>query len=147
MTENDPNENFEQPNDPEIDDQSISSGSQRHSCVTAWLIFMLIANSITALIYLFTLVRTGGGGLKVSTNSLIALLIIGLFNVAFSIMLLLWKKIGFYGFAISSVITFIINFSIGISLIKCTIGLIGFLILYGILQIKRDGISAWDNLR
>lgn len=145
MTENDQNENLEQSSNFEIDDQSTLYVPQRHGCVTAWLVFMLIANSIVSFVYLFTLIKTGGV-LKVSASSLIALLIIGFFNVAFSIMLLSWKKIGFYGFAISAVVTFIINISIRVSLVKCTVGLLGFLILYGILQIKRDGISAWDNM-
>ena len=146
MTENDQNENLEQTNDFELNDQSTTDLPQRHGCVTAWLVFMLIANSIVSFIYLLTLLKPGGA-LKVSTNSLIVLLIAGLLNVAFSIMLLIWKKIGFYGFAVTSVLAFIVNFNKGISLLRCTVGLLGLLVLYGILQIKRDGVSAWDNLK
>jgi hypothetical protein len=145
MTDTDPNSNFEETNEYPIDDEPVPIDRKRHGCVTAWLVFMLIANSIISLIYLFTLVRTDQV-LKISASSLTALIIVGLLNVAFAIMVLLWKKVGFYGFAITSAVAFIINISLGISLIKCTVGLIGFLILYGILQIKQDGVSAWENL-
>ena len=135
------NENF-----LENDDQLQEAIPERHGCVTAWLIFMLIANSCITLIYLFTINKMERL-LKVSFTSVWLLIILCASNVVFSIMLLSWKKSGFYGFIITSIAAFIINLSLGISVTRSVIGLIGFAILYGILQIKKDGVAAWQYLK
>lgn len=142
MTNNEQNNNPEE-FDNTLNDNSVSTLPQRHGCVTAWLILMLILNSTTALVYAF---MPGKFTQTVSSNALIALVIIGIVNVICAVMLLRWKKIGFYGFAVTAVTTIIINLSIGISPIKASVGFAGFLILYVILQIKKDGVSAWSYL-
>lgn len=77
---------------------------QRHGCVTAWLILMIIANSLAALSYLFTgdfiAIRFPGG---ISNSMLILLALLGIGNVIFSILLYKWKKIGFWGFLITGI--------------------------------------------
>ena len=62
---------------------------QRHGCVTAWLILMIIANSITGVIYLFAseMITENLPG-DVSTPMIILLGIIGIANVVFSVLLL-----------------------------------------------------------
>lgn len=120
---------------------------QRHGCVTAWLIFMIIANSLTAIAYLFM-------GETISQNlpnpipqpMMIALAIIGIANLIFSIMLFQWKKWAFWAFALTSLITLGINLSIGTGIGASLLGLSGAAILYGILQIKKDGITTWESL-
>ena len=84
---------------------------------------------------------------RVSAIAILLLIILGASNVVFFIMLLSWKKIGFYGFAITSIAAFIINLNLGIGLTRSLIGVIGFAIFYGILQIKKDGLSAWQYLK
>lgn len=126
-----------------LNDKSFPTAPQRHGCVTAWLMLMLLLNSLTAIAYLFIPRLTH----NMSYNAVNALAIIGIVNVICVILLLRWKKIGFYGFAITSIITIIINLNIGISPIRASLGLAGFLVLYGILQIKQDGISAWSYLK
>jgi hypothetical protein len=97
------------------------------------------------LIYLFT-----ANKLAQTTNipmtAIVALIILGVANVIFSLMLWRWKKSGFYGFVITAIIAFFINISVGISPVRCILGLIGIAILYGILQIKNGDTSAWENL-
>jgi hypothetical protein len=120
---------------------------QRHGCVTAWLIFMIIANSLTAIAYLFM-------GETISQNlpnpipqpMMIALAIIGIANLVFSIMLFQWKKWAFWAFALTSLLTLGINLSIGTGIGASLLGLSGAAILYGILQIKKDGITTWESL-
>ena len=120
---------------------------QRHGCVTAWLILMIIANSFTAITYLFM-------GETISQNlpnsipqpMMTALAIIGIANLTFSIMLFQWKKWAFWAFAGTSIITLGVNLSIGLGIGASLFGLAGAAILYAILQIKKDGISTWDNL-
>ena len=120
---------------------------QRHGCVTTWLILMIIFNSLTAVIYLFAgdiVAQNLPGGISNSMMILLAVLVI--FNIIFSVMLLKWKKWGFWGLIFTSIGAFVINLSIGLGIGQSIIGLFGIAILFGILQIKKDNISAWDNL-
>ena len=120
---------------------------QRHGCVTAWLILMIIANSLTAILYLFAgdiVAQNFPGG--ISNSILILLAIFGIGNVIFSILLFKWKKIGFWGFLLTSIGSLIINLSIGLGIGQSLLGLVGIAILYGVLQIKKDNVPAWDNL-
>ena len=120
---------------------------QRHGCVTTWLVIMIIANSITALIYLFASETILQNMLESVSRSIILLLaVICILNVIFSVMLLQWKKWGFWGFLITSFGALIINLNIGISAAQSVFGLAGIAILYGILQIKKDNVTAWQNL-
>jgi hypothetical protein len=118
----------------------------RHGCVTAWLIFMIIGNSAVALIYLFAQGFITRYQPDISSGMLILLAIGGIANVAFAVLLFQWKKWAFWGFIISAVYALIINLSIGLGIGQCMLGLIGIAVLYGILQIKQDNVSAWDNL-
>lgn len=118
---------------------------ERHGCVTAWLTFMIITNSLTAILYLFL------GDLLVdnlpqgySTEWLIPIGIVGLANLTFAIMLLQWRKWAFWAFAGSSVATLFMNLFAGLGFSSSIFGLSGIIILYGILQIKKNGVAAWD---
>jgi hypothetical protein len=120
---------------------------QRHGCVTAWLILIIVMNSLTAILYLFAgdmIAKNFPGG--ISTTMLILLAIIGICNVVFSIFLFQWKKWAFWGFAVTSIATFIINLSIGTGILQSVLGLVGIAVLYGVLNIKKDEIAAWDHL-
>lgn len=129
-----------------INDDEFTAPPERHGCVTTWLIFLIIANAVIALIYAFT-VNKLAATLHTSGLAIAALIILCSINVICAVMLLTWKKIGFYGFVITTVLAFILNLYIGISPVRSIIGLLSFAVLYAILQIKRDGISAWSNLK
>lgn len=120
---------------------------QRHGCVTAWLILIIVANSLTAVLYLLAgdLITQNFPG-EISGSMLIVLALLGLANVIFAILLFMWKKIGFWGFLATSIVALIINLNLGLGIGQSILGLIGIAILYGILQIKQDNVSAWDNL-
>jgi hypothetical protein len=119
---------------------------KRHECVTAWLIFMIVANSVAAISNLL-LSDTIAAQLKVESPAIIMVLgIVSLFNLLCAIQILKWKKWGFWGFLASAVVTFIINISLGLPITNALLGLIGFGILYAILQIKTNDKSAWEQL-
>ncbi len=120
---------------------------QRHGCVTAWLILMIILNSLVAFLYLFfsDFFAENLPG-TVSKSMLVVLAILGIANVVFAVLLFNWKKIGFWGFLVSAIATFIVNLKIGLGLGQSLFGLVGLGILYGILQIKKNNISTWQNL-
>ncbi len=120
---------------------------KRHGCLTAWLVLMTILNSLAAIVYLFAgdwISKNLPEG--ISTPLLILLALLGVANVIFSVLLFQWKKWGFWGFIITSIGALIVNLSIGSGIGKSLFGLVGISILYGILQIKKDNVSAWKNL-
>lgn len=120
---------------------------QRHGCVTAWLVFIIVVNSLTALLYFFAtdLITKNLPG-DVSKPMIMLLGAVGIANVVFAFLLLRWKKIGFWGFILTSIGTFAINVSIGLGVGQSILGLIGVAILYGILQIKQNNETTWQNL-
>ena len=127
-------------------DRRYTPPPERHGCVSAWLIFALVINSIVALLYLYFVnkpVRIP----KFSIPTLYSFIILLILNIIFIAKMLKWKKAGFYGLSITTIIGFLINITIGLPLTPCVIGLSSVPILYGILQIKKHGISAWDYLK
>ena len=118
---------------------------ERHGCVTTWLVFMIVVNSLIGLVYLFvpeSIAEQVPVKIPIYIFSILGL--IGLANVVFSMALFKWKLWGFYGFIVSSLASFIINLLIGIDVIQSVMGLIGIAFLYGVLQIKKNNISAWN---
>lgn len=120
---------------------------KRHGCVTAWLILMIIANSFSAIAYLFLgeMIRDTLPQ-DISQSMMYILALLGIANLIFAIMLFKWKKWAFWGFVATSIAAFGINMSLGLGIGSSLFGLVGIAVLYGILQIKQDGVSAWDNL-
>ncbi len=128
-------------------DMNPPVAKQRHGCVTAWLILMIFINSLAAIVNLFAseMIRNNLPG-DVSTSLIIILGILGIANVVFSVLLFQHRKLGFFGFTITSIGAVFINLSIGLDIAQSLFGLAGIAILYGVLQIKKDGVSAWENL-
>ncbi len=118
---------------------------KRHGCLTAWLILMLVVNSITALVYLFM-----GGSIResyphASSWTIPTLIVLGLFNLSCAVALFQWKKWGFWGICASSVIAFIVNLSAGVGIGSSLLGFVGVALLYGVLQIGKEN-KGWTQL-
>lgn len=121
--------------------------SSRHGCLTAWLVLMIVANSIGAIQYLFFsewLIKNLHK--EISQSVLVIYAISGLANVVFSISILKWKKWGFWGFILTSILGLFLNLNIGLSIVQSIFGLVGAVILFGLLHLKKDGKEAWKNL-
>lgn len=123
--------------------ENSNATKTRPGFLTAWLVFIIIANSLSAIVYLFAgdmITKSIPGG--ISAPILILLAIGGIANVIFSVKLIQWKKWGFWGFIITSIGELIIKLSIGLGIGHSLIGLIGVAILYGVLKMT----WAWDDL-
>ena len=72
---------------------------KRGGCLTAWLIFMLTANSLLALYYLVYLSGVGLPLLDVPQWAIYILTVGTILNVVFAVAIVRWKKWGLYGFA------------------------------------------------
>jgi hypothetical protein len=102
---------------------------KRGGCITAFLIFMFIVNPVLSLYYI-----AAGEIVKQSLPTMPdlaipALAILGLINFGLAIAMWNWKKIGLYGFWVSSIIILGINLSAGISLLQSLLGLLGPIII------------------
>jgi hypothetical protein len=120
---------------------------QRHGCVTAWLIIMIVVYTATMF---YSLISSNPEynpySLVIPQWVFFLLAFISLLNVIFAVFLLKWKKWGFWGFAITSVITMGVNIYAGQGVVQSIVGLVGVCVLFAILQIKENGKSAWENL-
>jgi hypothetical protein len=122
-----------------------TEGKKRHGCLTAWLILMIVANSVTALVYLL-----GSAAIRRSLPNapgwaFPVLIVFSLFNLVCSIALFQWKKWGFWGFCGSSVVALVVNLSSGLGIVSILGGLIGLLLLYGVLNIGKED-KGWPQL-
>jgi len=125
----------------------VNDVKQRHGCVSAWLIFIIVVNSLSVFIYLLAhteLLEDMLGGL--SPTMIMLLVLLSVLNVVYAAMLLNWKKLGFWGIAFNSIVALVLNLSLGLGFVQSFLGLLGILVLYGILQIKQGNVSAWSNL-
>ncbi len=120
---------------------------QRHGCVTAWLVLMIVVNA-AAMFY--SLISTSDNmsayAFVIPRWIYLTLALISLCNVICAVMLLKWKKIAFWGFVVSSILTMSVNLYAGLGIAQSIVGLLGVCVLFAILQIKEGGKSAWENL-
>lgn len=129
-----------------LDHNPIAS-KQRHGCVTAWLILMIIFNSLISVLYLFASDKITENLPGNVSNILVILLgLVGISNVIFAVLLFQWKKIGFWGFVLTSVAAFGLNLSIGLGVYQSFLGFVGIAILYGILHLKKENVTTWESL-
>jgi hypothetical protein len=118
---------------------------QRHGCLTAWLVLMIIGNGFTA-------VGTPlmAGAIQQATPNFPAwvvwpIALLALLNVVFAIALFNWQKWGFFGFLLTSLAAFGLNIYAGIGIPQAVLGLLGIVLLYGVLQIGGHR-SGWSQL-
>jgi len=129
-------------------EENIARPKKRHGCVTAWLVFMIIANSFGSLanFYLMNIDLFFPEILNEFKLAFIAGGIGGILNVLFAIMLFKWKKNGFYGFIGTSVLMAGVNLKLELGVDNLILGLLGVVILYGLLQIREGKYSTWEQL-
>ena len=110
------------------------------------MILMIIANSVTALVYLIA-----GGKIKSTlpsapTWALATLVVASIGNVVFAVALFQWKKWGFFGFVGTTVIVFIINLlAFHVHAGFALLGLLGVVILFVTLQVGGEK-KGWKQL-
>ena len=119
-----------------------ASTQQRHGCLTAWLGFIVVVNSLLAVAAPF-LGGMAGSGL---TPFLIGFIIVGsILNIVWAVALFKWYRWGFYGFLATTIIGVIVNVATGTPLAQSTSGLLGVSILYWMLQLGNP--KAWEQLK
>ena len=117
----------------------------RHGCLTAWLIFALIAHSITILIY--SLMYQTIHLRMPSVTPLVAGLLVagGVASITCVLALFQWRRWGFYGIAVITTLVFGLNLTIGVGAARSLSGLLGIALLYWVLKMGGQN-SAWRFL-
>jgi hypothetical protein len=121
--------------------------NQRHWFVSLWLILIVASNILMGFIYLIfsdEIFSYLVHGISKPMHSLLVLICI--LNVFFAVLLWEWRKWGFWGFLCSTVVMFLANIKLEVELYKALTGMLSIVVLYLVLQIKQDGISAWSQL-
>lgn len=129
---------IEQPSAPQIQKESPAPAggkNQRHWFVTFWLWLMIVVNVIMCFVNL----ANAGSTVSYVASALMAVNIVG------AIMLLNGKKLGFWIFVAMAVISCILNVALE-SVTGAFGAVIGVAILFGILQITKDGVPYWSQL-
>jgi hypothetical protein len=118
---------------------------KRHGCLTAYLIFMLVVNTLCALVVPFTTSLVEKHTPSFPSWLLWVSASLCLLNVVFVIALFKWKKWGFICFCIVSVVALGINLYGGLGVGASLRGLIGIALLFGVLHIGGDK-KGWSQL-
>jgi len=112
---------------------------ERHGFVTFWLVLLIVSNAIYGGIYFFS-PNTAG------ITAYIYLGVLSMAAVAASVLLLCWKKIGFWLFLGIQIICVPLVISIGVNRVQGVIGFLSVIILWRVLHINKNGYSTWDYL-
>ena len=120
---------------------------QRHGCLTAWLIYLIIAYSIVSITYFFNTDEISEiSPYKTSKNILLIYGSLGILSIVFCILLFKWVRLGFWGILITSIIVLITQIINGHGIFQPLIGLFSIIVLYALLQLKKGNVSSWNNL-
>jgi hypothetical protein len=118
----------------------------RHGCLTAWLILIIIANTLGAIICLVLPFTVADLHTRLSAWFLPVMLIAFLLSVAAivcAVALFRWKRWGFYGYAIVKAVDIVLGALLGNP--SALFGVVGIIILLGLLHMGGSN-KAWYNL-
>lgn len=120
----------------------------RHGCVTALLIFMMIANSASVILYFFASEFISKRlAVELSDSDKIILSIFQIANFISCILLFQWKKIGFWLYVITDVAVVVLNIYQGKGISQLWSALIGIALLFGVMQITtKSKKNTWEDL-
>lgn len=117
---------------------------QRNGCITFWLWLVILSNIAITIFYAVGMFGADGSGDALGFG---LCSILGLVNVLSAIQLLRWNKVGFYMMVVSSILAMIVNVSVlNMEPVAVASSLVAIVIWWAILQMKKDGESAWSQL-
>lgn len=120
---------------------------QRHGCLTAWLIYLIIAYSLGTFLYFFkTDELSKAAQYEISEDMRLIYGSFSFLGAIFAIMLFKWVKLGFWGILAISILLFVAQILNDQRIMSPIFILICLGILYGLLRLKRGNESAWNNL-
>jgi hypothetical protein len=124
-----------------LDAAQAETLKQRGGCLTAWIFILMIVNTGTAFLLLGMQDR-----LDLSDGDIIIQFLLLTAIIVGGILLLKWRKTGFYLILAAFLISTVINLAAGNGIYSFS-GAMGILILWGLLNKKADGVSAWQQMK
>jgi hypothetical protein len=114
---------------------------QRHGCLTAWLIFIIVANASATILISASSSQLAQSlaGWEITVD-----ILFGVWTVICAVALFMWKKWGFFGFLGGAVVSMALNLVYGEYFYALT-PFISVAILYGVLQIGGPN-KGWAQL-
>jgi len=112
----------------------------RGGCVSVFLVFSMIANACTAILYALLSVKQTAQ-LHVPIWVLLFLAVVGIINLCAAIAVWRWRKWGVYACAASALVIFPINLVLHVSPVVAAIGLLGPAILIALVR------PIWAHLK
>lgn len=112
---------------------------ERGGCLTIWLLFMVVANTLTALYYIFGLSTMQQFYPNVSSVLFLLLAACCAVNLISVYGLWTWKRWGFYLFIASTLAVLAINLAVGLPVFTALTGLVGLGIVWLLLR------SRWTS--
>ena len=121
---------------------------QRHGCVTALLIFMMMANSASVILYFFASEFISKSlSVKLSDSDKIILSIFHIANLISCILLFQWKKTGFWFYIITDLAVVVLYIYQGKGISQLWSALFGIALLFGVMQITtKSKKTTWEDL-
>ena len=118
---------------------------QRHGCVTFWLWLVLLVNLGSVLMQVVNLFDPEETVYPVWTVVLLVLL--ASCNVVASLLLMRWRKLGFYLFVASALAELVVGLLLlDYHPVESVTSLASIDIWWAVLQIRYDGRSAWSQM-
>lgn len=118
---------------------------QRHGCVTFWLWLVLLVNAGSVLMQVVNLFDPLESVYPVWTVVLLVLL--ASCNVVASLLLMRWRKLGFYLFVASALAELVVGLLLlDLHPVESVSSLASIAIWWAVLQIRSDGRSAWSQM-
>jgi hypothetical protein len=119
---------------------TISTDKKRRGCLTAFLVFLIVANPLAGIFYI-----VGAASVKQSIPSLpdwgpIILGILTFSDFVFALAMWQWKKWGVYGYVSTSVVSAVINY-IGMGFWGALMGILGIPIVLLLLR------PVWNQMK
>ncbi|MCL0039229.1 hypothetical protein M1N46_03235 [Dehalococcoidia bacterium] len=123
---------------------------QRHGCLTAWLVLLIIGGALsllgTALGYLVDPQLMREAFPDAPGWAFPAMAVLSLLGLVFAIALFTWKKWAFWGYVLSSIAGAIVSVLMGAPVWQSLLGLAGVVVLYAVLQIGGKEKKGWSQL-
>src|SRR5450432_1835766 len=124
----------------------MTTENRRHGCLTTWLVLMIIGSAGVVLPYLRGSERLHAFFPNAPAWAFPVMGVLALFNVACVIALFQWKKWGFWGVCVGSVVALVVNQVIGVGLGAVLGAILGPIFLYAVLQIGKED-KGWPQLK
>ncbi len=116
---------------------------ERGWLLTGWLIYLILSNAWWAYRYYLTIddyVRHHDPRYEAPLTWALPLLLgLALVNIVAALLMLLWRKVGFYIFLTIAIVAFVVNLIVGVEFTMMLVGLGGIVILWMLLQ------SRWQH--